>query len=265
MPLYQSPLFQGSDGRQSRLRGFTGQPDGTLLVMGARRLPPVDGKLPSSDTTFTIYTSVGFRQEQAIDYISAAETVAPDIFIGPADVVHGLKSVKRIEKMIYRTGSWMELAVACRQQASTANAETEPKYSIFGPILPLPVEQQWMYLSDLADMAQHLSVWRSTIPQRSLTFQPPYPISQNSLLNPYIPNRTSSQISLGADIFTIPFISAASDAGIALTFTFPPSPPQPETSPSTTADYAPLGIDMWPPLSKDAAAAESLHSASLLP
>jgi queuine tRNA-ribosyltransferase len=54
------------------------------------------------------------------------------------------------------------------------------------------------------------------------------------------------QIALGIDICTVPFTNTASDAGIALSFTFPP----PDTS-----DVQPLGVDMW----------SEEHTASLQP
>jgi queuine tRNA-ribosyltransferase len=173
-------------------------------------------------------------------------------------VVHGQKSIKRIEKMIYRTGSWMELAIAYRLESSRANSETTPKYSIFGPILPLPVDQQRMYLSDLADMASHLSGLAihdtTTIPDLPDLFTP---LPKLSLDPPASPTALLDQIARGADILTIPFISASTDAGIALSFTFPP-PAQDSPSP------APLGLDMWPP--KDTAAgADAPHATSLLP
>jgi queuine tRNA-ribosyltransferase len=49
-------------------------------------------------------------------------------------------------------------------------------------------------------------------------------------------------VALGADLLTIPFIGAVSDAGIALDIAFPP--PLMETS----HDPKPLGIDLWTPL-----------------
>jgi queuine tRNA-ribosyltransferase subunit QTRTD1 len=54
------------------------------------------------------------------------------------------------------------------------------------------------------------------------------------------------------DIFTIPFIGFATDAGIALTFQFPQ--PLPESR-STGSTPVPLGIDMW----------DTTHAISLLP
>jgi queuine tRNA-ribosyltransferase len=58
------------------------------------------------------------------------------------------------------------------------------------------------------------------------------------------------------DIFTIPFIGHATDAGIALTFRFPrPLPDDAVASNDTGSSVVPLGIDMWIPT----------HATSLLP
>jgi queuine tRNA-ribosyltransferase len=232
------------------LRGFTGQPENTLLVLGMRRSPALAASKVNTSNAVAICTSVGFRYHDIASYISAAEIVTPDILIGPSDLIYGPQSVKRVEKMCDRTSRWMESAIVARQRVALDTKETTPRYSIFGPVLPLPVDRQWTYLTDLADMTPHLAGLAvydpSTMPHLG---EPLYRLPRLSLSPPSSPNALLEQISLGADILTIPFITAASDAGIALSFTF--STPRPDSSttisPEPVSERLPLGIDLWLP------------------
>jgi queuine tRNA-ribosyltransferase len=62
---------------------------------------------------------------------------------------------------------------------------------------------------------------------------------------PNTPHQILREISLGVDILTVPFITAATDAGIALDFSFP-APPHIQRD-HEAIPTLPLGIDMWLP------------------
>ena len=65
-PVLQIPTQDG----QSPLRLFTGQDKSTIMVLGPRRLPPVEMPLANSNKQIGICTSVGFRHLAIEDYIS---------------------------------------------------------------------------------------------------------------------------------------------------------------------------------------------------
>jgi queuine tRNA-ribosyltransferase len=112
--------------------------------------------------------------------------------------------------------------------------------AIFAPTLPIPYAMQWEYLNRLAE--DHLSnisglAMYSTDIIPDLASHPGLTdLPRLSLDPPSTPHAILRQISLGADIFTLPFINTASDAGVALTFTFPPA--------DSSFELLPLGEDL---------------------
>jgi queuine tRNA-ribosyltransferase len=120
---------------------------------------------------------------------------------------------------------------------------------IFAPVLPIDYQSQWEYVNyisdELVDQISGLAFYDSNllpdIPETTTMSSLP----RLSLDEPSSPHQVLRQISLGIDIFTIPFINFATDAGIALTFEFPsPAPSQPSNE---EGSILPLGIDMWTP------------------
>lgn len=250
--IYELP----DDGALSRLHRFTGQPSDSLLVMGARRPAPVDATLANSNDAITICTAVGFRHESIQSYIESAVLLQPDIFIAPADIVYAkTKSNKRIEKMGDRSERWTKQIfnyIEDSQQAvsSTSDNSTAPYPTVFAPILPVPYDQQRMYVLDLLDYRSLFSGLAVYDPVALHGLHADLdPLPRLSLFPPTSPHFILDHISQGIDIFTIPFLTSASDAGLALTFTFPPPPASSSLSPS------PLAIDMFP----------STHATSLEP
>lgn len=184
---------------------------------------------------------MGFRRLESTDYVTAVQKLRPDIVLGLGDVVVGQKAgPKRTEKMGDRTLAWMKDLMV----AMNGDDEGFPKMALFAPILPIELEQQMHYLDDLREgLREHLSglfLYQAssilTIPE-NLSHLPRLSISE-----PNSPHTLLYEISLGIDLFTVPFIGAATDAGIALDFAFPP----PEQSAQVKGPQ-PLGIDMWSP------------------
>jgi len=227
-PIYLFPERNGV----SRLRGFTTQPDDSVIVMGPRRVPPVTGThQTSTKDAIMLCTSVGFRHEKVDVYVQSATKLSPDIFIAPADIVYNPgKATKRMEKMANRSSDWVELTFK--------TAEKTPSFPpVFLPLLAVPYEKQMIYLSDVSEHLANISGLAvydpvilpdlpdemSSLPRLSL-----YPIST--------PQDILECVTSGIDIFTIPFVTAASDAGIALTFSFPGS--------SCTQEPLQMGTDL---------------------
>ncbi|MCJ1468863.1 hypothetical protein MMC07_007493 [Pseudocyphellaria aurata] len=238
---YQVPPIFGTPAsvQSSPLRRFIALQQDTLLVLGPRRSPPLPCPASNTNTAISIATAVGFRMLESIDYVEAVQNLRPDVVLGLADVVIGQRAgPKRTDKMGDRTLAWMKQLVAARVD------EALPKMALFAPILPIEPEQQAYYLDDLEeDLREHLSglfLYHASsilaIPE-NLSHLPRMSISE-----PNSPHALLYEISLGIDLFTIPFVCAATDAGIALDFTFPP--PEPSTD---VKGPRPLGIDMWSP------------------
>jgi queuine tRNA-ribosyltransferase subunit QTRTD1 len=120
----------------SPLRRFIALKNDVLLVLGPRRLPPVDTPASNTYTSISILTSVGFRSLDILDYIDATQKLRPDIVIGCADVVHGLRragaGLKRMEKMGERSLAWMKGLLAGLRDAAVDDRKPT---SIWAPIL----------------------------------------------------------------------------------------------------------------------------------
>lgn len=256
-PIYTTPMPTPTS---SRLRTFMSLPSSTLLILGPRRVPPVPCPTPSSATSLTIMSSDGYRQLATEAYIDAIRRLRPDIVVGMADLVTGRDpGVKRREKMVDRTHAWTGDAVKKLYGSSsetTAVAEKSGEVEkgavdslYFAPILPLDASRQQLYTRDLAtEYAQHISGFAiydsdtvDAIPA-SLSSLP-----RLALTNPRTPQEILRSIVQGVDILTAPFANAASDAGIALAFTFPASISGPENEVEVKeSEKMPLAVDMWP-------------------
>lgn len=235
-PIYHVPVAED----ESRLRKFICASDETPLILAPRRFPAIPCPPNNTDTSIAILTSVGFRQLEAHQYLESINKLKPDIAIGFADLVYGQPpGVKRRGKMVDRTHAYTQDALETLY-GNSVPAEQKSKTAYFAPVLPLDNAQQSIYLDDLQDefhsrisgLALYESASLSYIPE-SLGDLPRLLLSQ-----PGGPHDLLRDISLGADILTLPFVGECSDAGIALDFTFP--------APSNTQASVPkvLGLDL---------------------
>lgn len=168
-------------------------------------------------------------------YIDAARRLKPDVVLAPGDFVVGAKvSVKRADKMGDRTTLWLREMLAEKERGG--------HMTIFAPILPVPLEQQKWYLDALVDEFRDGIQGLYVMDVHSVV---DLPESLNALprlafANPEGPGELLRQISLGVDLFVLPFIAKATDGGIALDFVFPPPPAETE---DTTRKA--IGINAW--------------------
>ncbi|KAI5365216.1 Putative tRNA-guanine(15) transglycosylase, queuine tRNA-ribosyltransferase accessory subunit QTRTD1 [Septoria linicola] len=246
-PIYK---FRSPDGA-SPLRRFIAAPDDGLLVLGARRASPVAAPEATSNTnkTVSICTAVGFRALKADDYAEKAESLRADILVGLGDIPYerALGS-KRIEKATDRNISWLEEHVFMRR-----SEDMSARAKLFASLLPVSCAKQQYYVDELVgQFADHISglALYDLDTVEDLPEQLDH-LPRLSFASPKTPRDVLYQIRLGLDIFVIPFVGAATDAGIALDFTFG------NPSPGTTngdehldvrrqqPEPLPLGIDMW--------------------
>ncbi|KAL4923741.1 tRNA-ribosyltransferase family protein [Aspergillus undulatus] len=239
VPLYAVPTAP----HESALRKFICLPDDQLLILGARREPPIACPASNTESSIAISTSLGFTQLEATDYAGAIQRLSPDIVIGLADLVIGQPpGTKRQVKMVDRTHAYTTHATD-NLYGSELSAHSRSTAAYFAPVLPLENTQQQLYLEDLeTDMRPFISGLALYEPA-SLSIVPETLGDLPRLLfsQPNTPHDLLREIELGADLLTIPFLSTASDAGMAFRFVFP-SPWN-----SNPTEPAPLADDLWSP------------------
>ncbi|KAK8154118.1 tRNA-guanine(15) transglycosylase-like protein [Phyllosticta citribraziliensis] len=267
-PVFSTPCEKAQD---SPLRRFIAVRDEQLLVLGPRRVPALDSPGSNTNAGIQIHTSVGHRALSSEYYASAAIKLCPDVVVGLGDVMpgHPNPSLKRVEKMGDRTARWMKDLVGAVSHASRnggerngsntngdghADANTNgidaPSSSshspaIFAPILPIEPEQQSYYLSDLTSSPLFPQLSGLALYSPSSIASIPAKLShlpRLSLSNPPTPAKLLHEIAQGVDLFTLPLADAATDAGMALLFSFP-APAHPPTPPHKL----PLALDAWSP------------------
>ena len=235
----------------SPLHTFTALPQPLITLLAPRRTPAVSAPKGNSNTAISVFPSTGFQVLSNKSYISYVAKLHPDIAIPLADVPHGSKpGTKRVAKMGDRTQEWV---------TELLNSKSGEQ-AVFAPILPIDSLSQSEYLNQLAD---ELADGISGLAFYDSNLLPDIPATTSlsrlprlSLDEPSSPRQILRQISLGMDIFTIPFIGFATEAGIALTFRFPrPLPDENAVSDGVGSSVLPLGIDM----------SSKSHATSLIP
>ncbi|KAI0123218.1 tRNA-guanine(15) transglycosylase-like protein [Xylariales sp. AK1849] len=224
------------------LHRYTATPSDIITVLGARRHPAVIAPMGNGTKHISIFTSTGFQRLDMERYCDSVAILRPDIVIPLADLTFGTATpnAKRQLRMVERTEVWMEefLKILDADEAMKAAG-----IHVFAPLLPVSYPIQWEYLERLAeDHAERLSglvisdvnILADLEQHARLALLP-----RLSTDPPLSPHHILRQVRMGVDIFTVPFINAISDAGVALTFAFPPSPTQ-------VVGIRPLGINMWP-------------------
>ena len=209
-----------------------------LVVLGPRRHPPVPARAANTNTSIVIQSSVGFSSLESDDYVEAAQKLKPDIILGMADYEHlKIPGAKRLEKMGDRTLAWTQDMISGLRDGADGVSDT----AFFAPLLPIEVGNQSEYLGTLQEeLAGSVSGW-TIFDSASIDAIPPAMCHLPRLAMTTLrgPHDVLNQISLGLDIFIPAFIGEATDAGMALTFTFP-SPKRPQNGQPLV-----LSVTMW--------------------
>ncbi|KAF9883960.1 hypothetical protein FE257_002642 [Aspergillus nanangensis] len=236
VPIYNIP----TSSHESALRKFTCFPEELVLVLGPRRVPAIACPPDNTPNSIAIATSVGFRQLDSNQFVEGVQKLRPDIVVGMADIVLGRQpGLKRQGKMVDRTHAYTMHATD-QLYGSLVPEQNRSTASYFAPLLPLENTQQSLYLEELeGELRPHVS-GLALYESASLAIVPESlgNLPRMLLNEPATPHDILREVSLGADVVTIPFIGDASDGGIALDFVFSPS----ETS---IAEPTPLALDLW--------------------
>jgi queuine tRNA-ribosyltransferase len=202
----------------------------------------------------SVCTSVGFQSLDATKYARDVETLQADIVIGLGDIPYERSlGSKRVEVATDRNIEWLQDHIAARKSSHGVDpadgVKAKARSHLFASLLPVPCFQQQFFIDHLTaqfsgeisglalyspDTLEDVPVELDHLPRLAFTA-------------PTSPQEVLRQISLGMDVLTVPFITTATDAGIALQFTFP----VPEVSSAVASEMDPgpypLGIDMWSP------------------
>ena len=156
--------------------------------------------------------------------------------------------------MFTRTERWMKEVTQAKREHEAMTESRHDFPALFAPVLPVLVEQQQWYLdllvddlqADISGLALYDNDTAVDLP-KALGSLPRF-----SLADAEGPFELLRGVSMGVDLFAVTFATDATDAGIALDFSFPP----PE---SGAESRRPLGVNLWheshavdtSPLSKD--------------
>ncbi|KAF2220680.1 tRNA-guanine(15) transglycosylase-like protein, partial [Elsinoe ampelina] len=245
-PAVKPPILNFSPpGDISPLRSFNACPDETILVLGARRVLPVAAPVSNSSNDIQVFTSTGFAKLAISYYSDAVNHLRPDIVVGLADIPFNAERVsqKRQETMTDRSSRWM---LEQTKAVESARSDRQGSPAMFAPLLPLEPEAQRWYIEEIIDNMLDTVTGLAIYDTSSLRGVPEslHKLPKLSFTKPDGPQKLLWEVSQGIDIFTIPFIDSATDAGIALNFTFPVS--QNEGNGNVNGHSPrPLGVDMW--------------------
>ncbi|KAJ8115712.1 hypothetical protein ONZ43_g4608 [Nemania bipapillata] len=244
------PLLEMRCGEIEPLHAFTATPSHMFTVLGARRHPAIRSPLGNAKDSISMFTSTGFQTLTKEAYRQAVDAVRPDVVIPLADMTYSrtttftetkrrtnVTSSKRQLRMVERTEDWLTEFF----EVSEDDSQDRTIPSVFAPLLPVSYPTQWEYFNqleqDFATKLSGLAVYDADILPDLSNHGPLVPLPRLSLDFTATPQEILRQIHLGIDVFTVPFLNEISDAGIALSFTFPP--------PSDPYDgIRPLGLNM---------------------
>ena len=178
----------------------------------------------------------------------------PDVIVGLSDVPERRQTRgKRAMKMEDRTLRWTkqmidslasESADPTAQPIAEATREWPSGTAFFAPVLPISCEMQLSYLDFLEEERHKLSglaFYDAAIVADLPTGLEDMP--RLCLDEPDTPHQLIDNVALGIDLFTVPFISTSTDAGIALDISFPPN--QQQSRRDHSASQTSMGVDMW--------------------
>lgn len=175
------------------------------------------------------------------EFTSYVQSLQPDIVLPMADLPHtsATPSSKKLVRMTERTEVWLDEFLG--KLASSKSTDSLDS-SVFAPVLPVEYPIQWDYLrhlsEDVFEKLGGLAVYDANLLPELVNYPPLTPLPKLCMDPPKTPQEVLRQISLGIDICTLSFTNSTSDAGVAMTFSFPPS---------KVDEVRPLGINMWSP------------------
>lgn len=147
---------------------------------------------------------------------------------------------KRVEKAGDRSERWLGEHVRVRRESGRNGGGAK----LFASLLPVECKRQRYYVDMLVQEAKNGDVHGLALFGLEALEDMPKELAslpRMDFTEPSSPQEVLGHIALGVDVLTVPFVTAATDAGIALDFQFPA---QEDREAQETVS---LGIDMWHP------------------
>ncbi|KAM5368744.1 hypothetical protein ACJZ2D_009298 [Fusarium nematophilum] len=235
----EPPILKLAPETPRNLHNFTAFPSDRALVLGPRRFPPVTTPVGNAAHHLSIFTSTGFRNLTIPEFAKTIELTQPDIAIPPADLFHTSSTPpsKRQIRMVERTEEWVDEFFHLLDPRGRLK---DMGVSVFAPVLPVEYPIQWDYLrylnEDVRECLSGLAIYDVNLVPELVHYPSLGSLPRLSFGPSKTPQDLLRQIALGIDVCAVPFVNTASDAGVALSFTFPPP---------DSGDVQPLGVDMW--------------------
>ena len=140
-----------------------------------------------------------------------------------------------------RTSTWLKAFIA---QIDGVRGTEQAQPAAWVPMLPIEEDMQRSYLDHLEDRPPGTFNGVVVYDVDSLTAIPAplQALPRMTLTSIKSPHQLLRAISLGADLLVVPFVTVASESGVALDFVFPPPVPFDPAS----NKMLPLGVDLFP-------------------
>ncbi|KAI9698093.1 MAG: hypothetical protein M1820_007601 [Bogoriella megaspora] len=235
---------------KSPLKTFTALPNQTISCLAPRRVPSVKPPNPSRKSeqapnrSIVISTSMGFQPLDVDEYIEDVRFLEPDLAVAMCDSVGGEDlGRKRMEKMVDRTTGWTRRLL--NQTSTLGDGGEDNSLHVLAPVLAIPCNSQSQYLNDLQD-SDYSSLIGLALYDSACALDLPLGLGRLLRLTmdePSTPHKVLDEIARGIDLFALPFIGVATDAGLALNFSF--SPQKDASNNGSNSNQKPLAIDMW--------------------
>lgn len=223
---------------------FSCLPTNLPVILAPRRTPAVTAPKGNPAEGLAVFTSVGFQPVSPVDYSKYANHLKPDVIVALGDISYGpLPGRKRASKMAERTGMWVESILSNLEKGADGNT----KAAVFAPILPTEVGGQSYYfqhLEELAPKCTGLAIYDSAMLPALSQFPSMECLARLSLDEASGPHEILNQVEMGMDIFCLPFITAATESGLALTFKFPVSPETEKDEVIEGTSLRPLAVNL---------------------
>ncbi|KAI8630300.1 tRNA-guanine transglycosylase [Xylariaceae sp. FL1651] len=236
------------------LHAYTATPPHMFTILGARRHSAISSPVGNAKDSISIFTSTGFQKLTNEAYRQSVDAMKPDVVIPLADITYSqattlpnskrltaMSNSKRQLRMVERTEEWLREFFSLGD--STDKHEGQDPF-VFAPLLPISYPTQWEYLNQLeqefASRLSGLAVYDTDILPDLSNHSHLVHLPRLSLGYALTPQEILRQVHLGVDLFAVSFLNAISDAGIALSFSFP-SPR------NLNESISPLGINIWSP------------------
>lgn len=225
---------------------FTCLPTNLAIILAPRRTPAVTAPKGNPAEGLAVFTSVGFQPVSPVAYAQYANHFQSDVVVALGDNAYGpLPGRKRASKMAERTGIWVDTILNNLEKEAGSDMT---KAAVFAPVLPTEIGGQSHYLMYLDEEVTPRLTGLAFYDSEMLPEMQRWPsmdrLARLSLDEAPDPHDILRQVEMGMDMFALPFITTATESGLALTFKFPAPEPNEDVEMIGSTSIQPLAVDL---------------------